>query len=161
MLDYIFSREYKKSPSLKWDLGWLFFWILLLSALILAGATSGFSTSPDIEFITERMSPILSLFGSVCLAYGLLTGIRNESNKNRLNQDLIRLMEHRDAANSSIPVEATRKKRVDELSCEIQRLSGDLEHEMEHGRREIVIGWFGLILLVVSSMLQIFSVPVA
>src|SRR5690554_4740312 len=100
MFDFIFSREYKKSPSLKWDLGWLFFWTLLLSALILAGASKGFSTSPDIAFFTERMSPIFSLFGSVCLAYGLLTGIRNESNKNRLNQDLIRLMEHRDAANT-------------------------------------------------------------
>ena len=161
MLDFIFSRDYKKSPSLKWDLGWLCVCILLLSALILAGASSGFSTSPDIEFVTERMSPILSLFGSVCLAYGLLTRIRNESNKNRLNQDLIHLMEHRDAANSSIPVDADRKRRVDELSMEIQRLSGDMEHEMAHGRREIVIGWFGLILLVVSSMLRIFSVPAA
>ncbi len=101
MLDFMFSREYKKSPSLKWDLGWLFFWVLLLSTLILAAASGGFSTSPDIEFFTERMSPILNSFGSVCLAYGLLTGIRNESNKNRLNQELIRLMEHRDAANSS------------------------------------------------------------
>tara|TARA_R100000322_G_scaffold14042_1_gene8239 strand:+ start:1194 stop:1406 length:213 start_codon:yes stop_codon:yes gene_type:complete len=70
-------------------------------------------------------------------------------------------MEQRDAANSSIPIDANRKKRVDELSSEIQSLSDDLEHEMKHGHREIVIGWSGLILLVVSSMLQIFSVPVA
>lgn len=136
----------------------MIFWVLLLSVAVIASGGAGPSRWPDMIFFAERMSPILNLYGTVCLAYEFLTAIRNESNKNRLNQELIKACEYRDAAEATIPNKNDRRKRVEGLKVLVEQLRVDLDHEMKHVRRKFYIGWFGLLLIVISSFLQIFSV---
>jgi hypothetical protein len=153
--DIIFQKEYKKSPSLKQDLLVLLFWLIVLSLLIVIGATKGFESEFNLEFFSDRMAPIYSLFGTICLAYELFTAIRNESNKNRLNQQLIKAMEHRESVALAFVVESDKDKRIKELNEQIQHFRSDLEHEMLFVRRRYYIGWLGIALTVLSTFLQL------
>lgn len=155
MPDILLQREYKKSPSLKQDLLVLLGGLIVLSALVYVGATKCFQTPFNLEFFSERMAPIYSLFGTICLAYEFFTAIRNESNKNRLNQQLIKAMEYRESVALAVVVESDKEKRIEELNKKIQSFKSDLEHEMLFVRRKYYIGWFGIALTVLSTFLQL------
>ena len=155
MPSFAFEKEYKRTPSLWKDLGVLAIWLVILSLLVAAGATGGFNKPFDIEFFTKRMAPIYSLFGTICLAYEFITALRNESNKNRLNQLHIKAMAHRDAAEALMTNEADRKKRVNELNIQIKGYESDLEHEMRYVHRKFFIAWVGISLVVLSTFLQL------
>jgi len=153
--DIIFQREYKKSPSLKKDLLSLLGCLIALSFFIYVGATKGFQSPFNFEFFSKRMAPIYSLFGTICLAYEFFTAIRNESNKNRLNQQLIKAMEYRESVALAFVIESEKEKRIKELNEDISSYKADLEHEMQFVRRKYYIGWFGIALTVLSTFLQL------
>lgn len=155
MPDIIFQKKYKKSPSLKQDLLGLLCCLLGLSLFVYAGATNGFQCPFKFDFFSERMAPIYSLFGTICLAYEFFTAIRNESNKNRLNQELIKAMEHRESVALAFVVERDKEKRITELCNEIERLKHDLEYEMIFVRRKFYIAWLGIALTLISTFLQL------
>lgn len=159
MPEWVFQRKYKRSPSFAWDFLWLVFLLILLSFFVYAGATQGFSQEIDLNFFSIRMAPVYSLFGTVCLAYEFFTSIRNESNKNRLNQELIKNKEYLDAAKTSIIDEFTRLKRINSLSEEINELNKNLNHEMQYVRRKFYFGWFGVFLTMLSTLLQVWNIP--
>lgn len=154
MKNIIFERTYKKSPSLLWDLGGLIIVVLVISIFICLIATKGFSTNLDFEMIQKKLGPILSLYGTIALAFEFLTALRNESNKNRLNQELILLNNHREDARNTMHA-ATVDKRITELNDKITQLENDLKHEMLYVRKKYYIAWFGLILITISTLIQI------
>lgn len=151
----LFEKNYKKSPSLKSDLCGLLTVLGILTLLIWIAATKGFHHPFDYDFFAKRMAPIYSLFGTVCLAYEFFTAIRNESNKNRLNQQLIKAMEHRESVSIGFTVEKDKEARLKELNEEISNLKTDLDHEMFYVRRKYFIGWLGIILAIISTLLQL------
>jgi hypothetical protein len=152
---FTIEKEIKRTPSLWKDLGVLTIWLVLLSLFVFAGATGGFSKPFNIGFFTERMAPIYSLFGTVCLAYEFLTALRNESNKNRLIELHIKAIAHRDAAEASMTNEGDRTKRINELNTQIKGYESDLEHERRYVHRKFFIAWVGLSLIVLSTFLQL------
>lgn len=153
MEDSIF-KDYKRTPSLGRELGVLIFWLLVLSAMTYLGATKGLEKPFDIGFFSARMAPIYSLFGTVCLAYEFFTAMRNESNKNRLNQLIIKAIGMREAA-LAIVVESDRNKRVDYLNRRINVYDEDLEYEFKYSRRKYIIAWFGIFLVIIATFLQL------
>lgn len=155
MPDIIFQRGYKKSPSFKKDLLSLLGGLIALSLFIYAGATKGFQSPINFEFFSDRMAPIYSLYGTVFLAYEFFTAIRNESNKNRLNQQLIKAMEHRESVVLGFVVESEKEKRIKELNEGISSYKVDLEHEMQFVRRKYYIGFLGIALTILSTFLQL------
>ncbi|MGI2924459.1 hypothetical protein [Vibrio diabolicus] len=151
----IFETEYRRTPPLKKDLGILIFWVVLITFLVLIGATKFFQSPLDMEFFSDRTAPVYSLFGTICLAYEFFTSMRNESNKNFLNQKIIKAMDDRECVQKSVVIDSDRITRVNQLNEEIEALKLDLEHEMQFVRRKFFIGQFGLGLVVLATFLQL------
>lgn len=145
---------FKKSASLWKDLGVLLFWLLVLTAIVILGATKLFDAAFDYRFFTARMAPIYSLFGTVCLAYEFFTCIRNERNKTWLAQEVSKNLEHKIAA-AAIVMPSDRLHRIQQLDQEIARLNADLQHENQFARRKYVFGVVGICLTVLSTMMQL------
>ncbi|PMY39728.1 hypothetical protein C1Y35_12985 [Pseudomonas sp. GW456-L14] len=148
------KSTFKKSPTLWKDLGVLILWLIVLTAIVILGATKLFDSTFDYRFFTARMAPVYSLFGTICLAYEFFTCIRNERNKTWLTQELGKNLEHKIAA-GAIVIASDRLRRIQQLDQEIASLNADLQHENQFIGRKYVFGVVGICLTLLSTMLQL------
>ncbi len=151
------QKLYNLSPSLAMEVGVLVAIILFLGLLIFIMGTKFVPEKFNLTFFSNHMVPILTLYGTVCLAYEFITAFRNESNKAFINQELTKEKENRYAAQSTMTNETDKNNRIMELNEKIVTLESDLAHEMKHTKRKFSVAWFGLTLLVIATLLQIWA----
>jgi hypothetical protein len=120
--------------------------ILIVISLVVMLITKGNSETIDFNIFKTKLAPILALYGTIALAFELLTSVQNENKKIKLRREISTLNNGRTGNDQQATTEE------DNL---IKKTESSLQFEELYPRRKFMFAWLGIFLIFISTVLQI------
>jgi hypothetical protein len=155
MYEILSTKVYRPTPSIAREIASMCGFLVFFAAIFYLAATHGLQKPLDSAFYYSRLSSILGFMATLCLAYEFVTGLRNESNRTRLNQEILQLHHHAATVRDAILDGETRSSRLRQIESETKERMKLLEHEMKYVHRRFFMAWFGVLLAGFATLVQI------